>query len=126
MKIRINTENGCMDVDLVAFFPNTLTKTRKLFKLIRTGCRRQDQELIRDWLVLQGTFAAAIRNEEAEKIADLQEHLENLKKKQEDLKLQYGITRKRICEAEGALRLAEQMERQSPVWVKEFDYICGE
>lgn len=62
---------------------------------------------------MQGTSAAAARDEEAEKIADLQEHLDSLKKKQEDLKLQYGITKKRIREAEVALKLAEQMERQS-------------
>lgn len=126
MRIKINTGNGCMDVELAAFFPNDITKTRKLFRLIRTGCGLQDRELTRDWLVMQGTSAAAVRDEEAEKIADLQEHLDSLKKRQEDLKLQYGITKERIREAEVALKRAEQMERQSHVWVKEFDHICGE
>lgn len=126
MQIKINTGNGCMDVDLAAFFPNSMAKTRKLFRLISAGCGRQDQETVRDWLILQGTTAAAVRDEETEKIADLQEHLESLEKKREELKLQCEIVRKRVREAEGILKSAEQMEKQSPVWVKEFDRICGE
>lgn len=47
MRIKINTGNGCMDVELAAFFPNNITKTRKLFRLIRAGCGLQDRELIR-------------------------------------------------------------------------------
>ena len=125
MRVTIDTDHGYMDVNLAAFFPTSLVRARKLFKLMQTGLRREGKEAVREWLVTRGDAAADSKREAAEQKADLQEYADRLTEQMGALKGQLDVTKRRIREVKEKEKAAEAVERMSPQWVKEFDYICG-
>lgn len=125
MEVRINTENGQMIVDLAVFFPNKITKVRKLFKLIQAGCSSEDQQKVRKELIQLGLEADDVRRTELARIADLEECRKGLEKQLKDLKQQVETNRSQISSVRASLVRAEQIRNQSSVWVTEFERICG-
>lgn len=67
MLIRITTDNGYMVVDLEKFLLNSRARTKKLFKLMRTGVPQSSRKEIRCYLeerqraIEQGTVKLSAR-----------------------------------------------------------------
>ena len=125
MIVNIETDNGHMDVNLAEFFPASLEKTRKLFRLMQEGVEPAEQEKVRAYLVDRGKHAEEMTEEEREQIENLQEYAARLDEQIKELKQQLDITRQRIREGNSRVRLLDAVKDRFPVWVREFDGICG-
>lgn len=120
MMVIIETENGQMEVNLEKFLPTSLSRTRKLFRLMKQGMSRRQLGEVRNYLKERGSrkdLAARRRNEEVE-LQRVEKRLEEIKRERNDLEHQ----RKNI---KVRLRVLEQDEKSSSTWIREFDYICG-
>lgn len=119
MLITIKTENGHMTVELDQFFPTTVTRVRKLFRLMRQGLPEQEKAAVRDYLDTRKRQAAVDHRELKRLIGDLE-----LQRRQTEMQLR-GL-KGRITEAKGGVRAAESIEKNSEQWIREFDTIVRE
>lgn len=125
MRISIKTQNGRMEVDLTAFFPDSMARVRRLFRLISAGCGSQEQEQVREWLVLHGQLAAEVHRKEEQKAARLQQELEELETRMAQMKQQHSDIKRRLRGAAAVSGTAARVVKMTPDWVREFDRICG-
>lgn len=121
MIVTIETENGHMEVDLEEFFPTSLSRTRKLFRLMQQGMSGCQLDDVRNYLKKRGDLKniAAKRKLEESGVQQAEERLEEIKRERNKLEHQRRFIRDRI-------RRLEQEEKAAPTWVREFDYICGD
>lgn len=124
MLVTISTEKGCMKLDLDEFFPTTQDRVRKLFRVMR-GMSENKKAEVRDYLEYKKQEAGKIK-------AEAQEEVSREREKQEEMELQCEILKQRIAESRNTesvlkekARIAVQVEKSAPAWIKLFDDICG-
>lgn len=121
MRVTIKTENGFMNVDLEKFFPTSLVRTRKLFRLMGEGLSDSDREAAREYLRSRGNkdrIVSELRSNESE-LRRVEAYLEKLKSERNIAESQRRGINARI-------RALKQEEKAAAVRLREFDYICGD
>jgi len=125
MLVTISTEKGCMKLDLEEFFPTTQDRVRKLFRVMRGRMPENRKEEVRDYLEYKKQEAGKIK-------IDVQAEILREREKQEEMELQCEVLKKMIAESRNVesvlrekVRIAEQVEKSAPAWIKLFDNICG-
>lgn len=121
MEVTIKTENGFMNVDLEKFFPTSLVRTRKLFHLMGEGLSASDRETVRGYLKSRGNkdrIVSELRSNESE-LQKVEAYLEKLKSEKNTAESQRRSINARM-------RALKQEEKAAAVWLREFDYICGD
>lgn len=120
MNVVIKTENGLLEVNLAEFFPTSLVRTRKLFRLMEQGLGDSEKENVREYLRQRGNKdrIAEERHAEEDRIQNAVEELEAVKQKRNRLEQIIRVAKAKV-------RILEQEEKNAQIWIREFDYICG-
>lgn len=120
MRVTIETDNGHMEVDLDEFFPTSLSRMRRLFRLMRAGMTPDQLKEVRRYLVIRKakTEDAMRVNVLGRRMQELEAALDGLKKKRNKLEAERRSLKDQM-------RREDQVARSSKEWIREFDYICG-
>lgn len=123
MTVDIKTHNGHMRVELDKFFPTTVTRARKLFRLMQSGLEAQDKAAVREYIDKRGRDAAVVQRELNGHIEALEQQRMLVEAQVEELRMQLRTTRERITVAKSSVRKMESLEKNSSTWLREFDQI---
>lgn len=116
MRVTIETDNGHMEVDLDEFFPTSLVRVRKLFRLLQSGT---------DGITLRNIRSYLAGMEQRNAKAGLELQISTGERELEMIKQRRNQLERDIRAAKERVRREEQIERSAKVWVREFDYIFG-
>ncbi len=123
MEVTIKTENGTMRVRLDQFLPDTRTRVRKLFRLMAAGMDGAALAEVRGYLekAAAGDGLAAACSEAEEAGAAVR----RLDRQISGLKYERDAEKGRLTKAKAVVRRIEMMREKAPVWIGDFDAICG-
>lgn len=125
MVVKIQTVNGSMAVELEQFFPAPRAKARKLFRLMETGMSPEDKQAVRAWLEQQKQSAEKKVSLFTAYIPQAEQNIANRAREIAELKVALQKEKSRIAEMKKGMKTAEQVARNAPAWIKDFEEFCG-
>ena len=109
MRVRVQTENGYLEIELDKFLTQPKTKAKKFFRLMERGVPLEEKQKILDYLNVCKTpeRIAVCRKVTAE----LEQKLLKLREEERELKQAISIARAK-------LREEEMIQQARPLWVE--------
>lgn len=124
MEVEILTINGHVLVELDAYLPASVSKVRKLFRLMRSGLTRQDKLAVRAYLRERIQNSNASEKELKSRRTELEAELTKLDLAYMELVQQRKETRGELTSVKGQIREIGKVTDSGPSWLRMFDEIC--
>lgn len=117
MRVRVQTENGYLEIELDKFLTQPKSKVRKLFRLMEKGMTPEEKRRVLEYLTARKTLERTAICRKV--VSELEQKL--LKLLEEERELKQAISRARAEQQE-----EEMIQRTLPAWEEQFKRMVEE